>query len=98
MLFALSRFGVRLNPVPDMVSWLNVLGLAVLPTAVATITLAASSKAVGATKTSVLGILEPLTAIVIGSLVFKEAFTINVAIGGALILFAILFMILTEKK
>ena len=98
MLFALSGFGVHLNPVPDAVSWLNVLGLAVLPTAVATITLAASSKAVGATKTSVLGILEPLTAIVIGTLVFKEAFTLNVALGVVLILFAILFMILTEKK
>lgn len=98
MLSALSGFGLHLNPVPDAVSWLNVLGLAVLPTAVATITLAASSKAVGATKTSVLGILEPLTAIVIGTLVFKEAFTLNVAIGVALILFAILFMILTEKK
>ena len=48
--------------------------------------------------TSVLGILEPLTAIFIGTLVFKEAFTLNVAIGVALILFAILFMILTEKK
>lgn len=98
MLFALSGFGVRLNPVPDTVSWLNVLGLAVLPTAVATITLAAATKAVGATKTSVLGILEPLTAIVIGTLVFHEAFTLNVAIGVALILFAILFMILTDKK
>ena len=98
MLFALSGFGLRLNPVPDAVSWLNVLGLAVLPTAVATITLAASSKAVGATKTSILGILEPLTAIVIGTLVFKEVFTLNVALGVALILFAILFMILTEKK
>ncbi|MBP5796948.1 MAG: EamA family transporter [Bacteroidales bacterium] len=98
MLFALSGFGVHLNPVPDAVSWLNVLGLAILPTAVATITLAASSKAVGATKTSVLGILEPLTAIVIGTLVFKEAFTLNVALGVVLILFAILFMILTEKK
>jgi drug/metabolite transporter (DMT)-like permease len=98
MLFALSGFGVKLNPVPDTVSWLNVLGLAVLPTAVATITLAASTKAVGATKTSVLGILEPLTAIFIGTLVFHEAFTINVALGVVLILFAILFMILTEKK
>lgn len=98
MLLALSGFGLRLNPVPDAVNWLNVLGLAVLPTAVATITLAASTKAVGATKTSVLGILEPLTAIVIGTLVFKEAFTFNVAVGVALILFAILFMILTEKK
>lgn len=98
MLFGLSGFGIKLNPVPDTVSWLNVLGLAVLPTAVATITLAAATKSVGATKTSVLGILEPLTAIFIGTLVFHEAFTINVAIGVALILFAILFMILTEKK
>ena len=98
MLFALTGFGVNLNPVPDAVSWLNVLGLAVLPTAIATITLAASSKAVGATKTSILGILEPLTAIVIGTLVFHEAFTLNVALGVALILFAILFMILTERK
>ena len=98
MLFALSGFGVKLNPVPDKVSWLNVLGLAVLPTATATITLAASTKAVGATKTSVLGILEPLTAIFIGTLVFNEPFTINVALGVALILFAILFMILTDKK
>ncbi len=98
MLFCLSGFGTQLNAVSDPVSWLNILGLAVLPTAVATITLAASTKAVGATKTSVLGILEPLTAIFIGTIVFKEAFTLNVAIGVALILFAILFMILTEKK
>ena len=98
MLFGLSGFGVNLNPMPESYCWLYVLGLAVLPTAVATITLAAATKSVGATKTSVLGILEPLTAIVIGTLVFKEAFTMNVALGVVLILFAILFMILTEKK
>ena len=98
MLFCLSGFGMSLNPVPDTVSWLNVLGLAVLPTAIATITLAAATKAVGATKTSILGILEPLTAIFIGTLVFHEAFTLNVALGVVLILFAILFMILTDKK
>ena len=69
MLFALSGFGVQLNPMPDAVSWLNVLG-----------------------------ILEPLTAIFIGTLVFHEAFTFNVALGVVLILFAILFMILSEKK
>lgn len=98
MLFALSGFGVHLNPVPDAVSWLNVMGLAILPTAIATITLAAATKAVGATKCSVLGILEPLTAIFIGTLVFHEPFTLNVGFGVALILFAILFMILTEKR
>jgi len=98
MLFALSNFGISLNPVPDAVSWLNVFGLAVLPTVVATITLAASTKAVGATKTSILGILEPLTAILIGTLVFDEPFTLAVAIGVVLILFAIVFMVLTERK
>lgn len=98
MLFCLSSFGKQLNPVPDTMNWLNVMGLAVLPTAIATITLATATKAVGATKTSILGILEPLTAIFIGTLVFREPFTFNVAIGVALILFAILFMILTEKK
>ena len=98
MLFCLSGFGIRLNTVPDAVSWLNVLGLAVLPTAVATITLAASTKAVGATKTSILGILEPLTAIFIGTIVFREPFTLTVALGVVLILFAILFMVLTDKK
>lgn len=98
MLFALSDFGVSLNPVPDTESWLNVFGLAVLPTVVATITLAASTKAVGATKTSILGILEPLTAILIGTIVFNEPFTLAVAIGVTLILFAIVFMVLTERK
>ena len=42
-------------------------------------------------------LVPPLIAIAL-ALVFKEAFTLNVAIGVALILFAILFMILTEKK
>ena len=98
MLYCLSGFGVHLNPVPDAVSWLNVLGLAILPTAIATITLAAATKSVGATKTSILGILEPLTAIFIGTIVFHEAFTVNVALGVALIIFAILFMIISEKK
>ena len=97
MLFGLSGFGVKLNPVPDVISWLNVLGLAVLPTAVATITLAAATKSVGATKTSVLGILEPLTAIIVGTLVFKDDFTLYIAIGVALIIFSILFMVLTRK-
>lgn len=98
MLLALLGFGTRLNPVPDTVSWLNVLGLAILPTAIATISLSASSKMVGATKTSILGILEPLTAIFIGTVVFKEPFTLNVALGVVLILFSILFMVLTDKK
>jgi len=39
-----------------------------------------------------------LTAILIGTLVFHEPFTIAVAIGVVLILFAIVFMVVTERK
>ena len=98
VLFFFTKCGMSLNKLPDDSCWLNVIGLAILPTALATITLAAATKSIGATKTSVMGILEPLTAIFIGVAVFQESFTLNVAIGVALILFSILFMILTTKK
>ena len=97
-LFLFMRCGLDLNPVPDAVSWWNVIGLAVLPTTVATITLAAASKSIGPTKTSVMGILEPLTAIVVGTMVFHELFTVHIGIGIALILFSILFMVLSKAK
>ena len=98
VLFVSSLLWMPLQAMPDASCWWNVIGLAILPTAVATITLAAATKAIGATKTSVMGILEPLTAIFIGVALFDEPFTTNVAIGVVLILFSILFMILTSKK
>ena len=98
VLFFFTKCGVELNRMPDASCWLNVIGLAILPTALATITLASATKRIGATKTSVMGILEPLTAIFIGVAVFHEPFTLNVVIGVVLILFSILFMIFTTKK
>ena len=98
VLFFFTKCGSDLNRMPASWCWLNVVGLAILPTALATITLAAATKAIGATKTSVMGILEPLTAIFIGVAAFQEPFTLNVVIGVVLILFSILFMILTSKK
>ena len=98
VMFVSSLIWMQLQAMPDASCWWNVIGLAILPTAVATITLAAATKAIGATKTSVMGILEPLTAIFIGVALFGEPFTTNVAIGVVLILFSILFMILTSKK
>ena len=98
VLFFFTQCGSNLNRMPSSWCWLNVVGLAILPTALATITLAAATKAIGATKTSVMGILEPLTAIFIGVAAFHEPFTLNVAIGVVLILFSILFMILTTKS
>lgn len=98
VLFFFTKCGMELNKMPDASCWLNVVGLAILPTALATITLASATKRIGATKTSVMGILEPLTAIFVGVAVFHEPFTLNVAFGVVLILFSILFMIFTTEK
>ena len=78
--------------------WVNLLLLAVIPTVVSTATLAASTKIIGAAKASVMGVFEPLTAILTGTLVFGEKMTWNIAIGIALSIFAIVFMIASPGK
>lgn len=50
-------------------AWLNLVGLAILPTIVSTATLAVATRNIGATKASVLGVFEPITAILIGALI-----------------------------
>lgn len=78
--------------------WIDLLGLGIVPTMIAMLTLAISTKTIGPTKTAVLGVAEPLTAIAIGSLIFHEPFTLNVAAGVAVCIAAILFMVLSDHK
>ena len=56
--------------ITEYVDWLNLAGLALLPTIVSTASLAIATRNIGATKASVLGVFEPLTAILIGTLMF----------------------------
>ena len=82
----------------DDTAWLNLLGLAILPTIVSTSTLAISTRKIGATKASVLSVFEPITAILAGALAFNELITTNIVIGIALSMSAVVFMILSAKK
>lgn len=79
-------------------AWLNLVGLAVLPTVVSTATLAVATRNIGATKASVLGVFEPVTAILIGTIVFGEPLTTNIIVGILLSVVAIVFMILKTKR
>ena len=79
-------------------SWINLIGLAVLPTIVSTSTLAIASRNIGATKASVLGVFEPITAILIGTLVFGEALTPNIITGILISVVAVTFMIMVTKR
>lgn len=78
--------------------WLNLIGLAVFPTLVSLLTLAVATRIIGATRTSVLGVFEPVTAIAVGTLFFGESLTVNVIVGVTITLIAVLFMVLTGKK
>lgn len=78
--------------------WGNLVGLAILPTIVSTATLAIATRNIGATKASVLGVFEPVTAILVGTLVFGEALTMNIVVGILLAMLAVTFMIMTTKR
>ena len=60
--------------------------------------LAISTRNIGATKASVLGVFEPITAILVGTLVFGEALTANIATGILIAMAAVTFMILSTKR
>ena len=79
-------------------AWLNLIGLAVLPTIVSTATLAIATRNIGATKASVLGVFEPITAILVGTLVFGEALTTNIITGILISVVAVTFMIVVTKR
>jgi drug/metabolite transporter (DMT)-like permease len=78
--------------------WLNILGLAILPTIVSTATLAIATRNIGATKASVLGVFEPITAILVGTLVFNEPLTTNIVIGITIAIIAVTVMIYLTKR
>lgn len=80
------------------IDWLNLIGLALLPTIVSTATLAIASRNIGATKASVLGVFEPITAIVVGTLMFGEPLTTNIVVGISIAMVAVTFMITATKR
>ena len=79
-------------------AWLNLIGLSLLPTIVSTASLAIATRNIGATKASVLGVFEPITAILVGTLMFGEPLTTNIVIGISIAMVAVTFMIMVTKR
>lgn len=79
-----------------LLSWLNVLGIAFLPTAVSFYCIAKAIQYVGSTNTAILGALEPVTAVFLGMIILGEMVTVRESIGIVMILCAV--TILVYKK
>lgn len=85
-----------IQPVPDALSVVNLILLAIVPTVISNITLVQAVHHIGGTLTAVLGAMEPVTAVFVGVLVFGEPFTFNLAIGILLIIIAVTMIILSK--
>lgn len=101
VLFAVIRSvqgGGMLEGIDSQADWFNLVGLALVPTMISMLTLAVSSRYIGPTKTSVLGVFEPLTAILIGTMMFGEPLTLKMVAGILVCVAAVIFMILRPGK
>ena len=86
------------KPITTELQISNLLSLSLVCTFVTNVALVYSVKRIGSTMVAVLGALEPLTAVIVGCLIFKEAFTWQVIIGIALIIPAVLLIIWSRKQ
>ncbi len=98
LVIRLFQGGSILEGVDSPADWGNLLGLAVVPTMISMLTLAVSSRYIGPTRTSILGVFEPLTAILIGTVLFGEPLTPKMAAGVAICVGAVVFMILKPGR
>lgn len=94
--FMLSTLqGGGLQIIPSSSAGINLLLMATLPTLLSNLALVRSVKNIGSTLTSVLGAMEPLTAIIVGILVFDESLRGLMIVGIILILVSVSLIVLS---
>lgn len=88
----------EIQPIRTLDQSLNLILLAVVCTLISNLSLVAAVKCIGSTFTSILGALEPLTAVVLGVILFSEDITLNIIIGLLLIIPAVVIIIFTRER
>ena len=88
----------KLQPINSFITILCAIMLALFPTIISLESINIGIKLIGATKTSILGALEPLTALLIGVLVFKQTLTLKIIFGIFLIIFGVLLVIAQKQE
>ena len=93
-----SSFDSSLNIMPliNFNMWFYTLFLALVPTIISLLFLIKAIQLIGSTSASILGALEPLTAVLIGVYVFNEKITFWLVIGIVFILFGVILIVLKD--
>lgn len=89
--------GAAIEPLTHGAQWFWATMLGLLPTVVSLVTMSMAVKAIGSTPTAIMGALEPVTAVILGALLFGEALTPRLVLGIVLILAAVLLIIMGGK-
>ncbi len=93
----LAEGGEFLQGIDSGKDWFDLFCLGLVPTMISMLALALATKSIGPTRTAVLGVFEPVTAIAIGTLVFAEPFTVNIALGALICIGAVVFMVISGE-
>ncbi len=103
MLFGLSvfifnlKFCTELQPINDWRIFACAVALAIFPTIISLETINIAIRLIGSTITSIIGALEPLTAIFLGVLIFHEKLATSDIIGIILIIFGVTLIVLRDR-
>ena len=88
----------RVQIVTDLKPWLYILGLGLWATMVSNITGVKAVRRIGPTLTSILGALQPLTAVILGILFLNEHLGVKTGLGIGLIMTAVTIIVLHQKN
>lgn len=101
--FGILIYVVRLDGLTTLqfpvspLGWLCAFCLALFPTIVSLVAMTISIRNIGSTSAAVLGALEPITALLVGTLVFGERLTLRLCLGILLILLAVTLLVAGKK-
>ncbi|WP_291527887.1 DMT family transporter [Bacteroides sp. UBA939] len=94
LFIGIKATGIEMQSIPDGTTLGNLIMLALIPTVISNLALVRAIKNIGSTLTSVLGAMEPVTAVFVGIIIFGEPFTQSIALGIMLIISAVTVIIL----
>ncbi len=95
--FMRTRGLTELQVPHTLLGWTCAFCLALFPTIISLVTMTISIRNIGSTSAAILGALEPITALVVGTLVFGERLTPRICLGIVLVLTAVTLLVAGKK-
>ena len=97
LIFIYALLASGIEPIHRFSDWRDLAMLALLCTVLSDYTLILAIKRIGSTRTSILGSMEPLTAVIVGVVYFDEHFDTTSVAGLILIILAVILVIAQTK-